>query len=200
MVFCAGGPGAAERFITLKIGPAWPKELQWSGKPTAWDGSAITGIVFDGKIALGGGLDFLWNVNKKSTRIHDNTYRLDQVEKTFMFPVSGYFAFTPIPQFRFHPCVSTQIGLNTMYYSYDSTATALDGSDTRPYDENGFYMGFYWKIAADVLFNIGESSSLFAGVDFQRTKPEKLNKKHGDVFTVRDMNGVGLRMGVRLLY
>ncbi|MBN1759177.1 MAG: hypothetical protein JW863_12705 [Chitinispirillaceae bacterium] len=169
------------------------------GKPTAGDGSLHIGLVFDRKIAFGGGIDFLWNVNKKATPIAGNTYKIEESQKTFMFPISGYLALSPIPQFRFHPCLSTQIGFNTMYYS-NKQDTLQDDESVPGSDENGWYMGFYWKIAGDVMFNLGETSVLFAGLEYQVTRPDKVNVRNDDIFTQRDMNGAGFRFGVRLAY
>lgn len=197
VVLCAGDLFSAERFLVMKIGPTWPKELQLTEKPTAWDGSLVTGLIVDQKIAFGGGVDFLWNVNRKTTKLEGNTYQIDKEEKTFMFPVSGYLAISPIPQFRVQPCISTQLGLNTMYYSSSKDTT---GNRNGSRSENGWYMGFYWKIAADAVFNLGETSGLFAGLDYQFSKPKKLNVKSDDIFTQRDMNGVGIRMGLRVMY
>jgi hypothetical protein len=200
LTLCSGELFSAERFLVMKIGPVWPKALQWTDKPTAWDGSIITGLIVDRKISFGGGVDFLWNVNKKVTPIGTNSYKLEKVERTFMFPASGYLALSPIPQYRFHPCISTQIGLNTMYYSNktDKVENNVTTPDTLP--QNGWYMGFYWKIAADAIFNLGETSGLFVGLDYQVSRPKKLNVKQSDIFTQRDMNGVGIRMGIRVMY
>ena len=189
---------AADRFIQLKIGPTWPKELQWSGKPTAGDGSIHMGLVVDKKIAFGGGVDFLWNVDKNPVHLGGNTYENGDVQKIFMVPVSGYLALSPIPQFRFHPCLSTQIGLNTMYYY--SKSTEEESTGVEQYDENGWYMGFYWKIAGDVMFNLGNTSILFAGMEYQISRPDKLNVESDDIFTELDMNGFGFRFGVRIVY
>jgi hypothetical protein len=188
----------AERFIQLKIGPTLPRALQWSQKPAAGDGSVHVGLIVDKKIAFGGGVDFLWNVYSKPVHLEGNTYKNGDVQKTFMFPISGFLALSPIPQFRVHPCISTQIGFNTMYYS--SKTTKQENTGVQQYDENGWYMGFYWKIAADAGLNIGANSELFAGLEYQIARPKKINVERGDIFTERNMNGVGFRFGVRLAY
>ncbi|MBN1575566.1 MAG: hypothetical protein JW913_03385 [Chitinispirillaceae bacterium] len=195
----AGSVSATERVLTLKIGPTWPQELQWSEKPTAWDASVQAGLTFDRTITIGGGLDFLWNVNEKEKRLGGNQYQRTMTDKTFMFPLSGFFALTPIPYYRFHPCVSVQAGLNTMYFSHKEKK--IEQEDTSSLgNENGWYMGFYLKIAADAIFNIGEQSGLFAGVEYQWSKPKKLKKEDEDIFVRREMRGFGLRMGFRILY
>ena len=188
---------AAENLLVLKIGPTWPKALQWSKKPTAWDASVQGGWVFDRKLAFGGGIDFLWNVNKQTTPISGGgtSYRIENVQKSFMFPISGFLALTPIPDFRVHPCASVQIGLNTLYYSNSADsvlATALR--------ESGWYMGFYCKLAADAVLNLGDKSGLFAGVEYQWATADKLNPGASDILTQRKMGAFGLRMGFRVLY
>ncbi len=193
---------ASERLLQLKIGPAWVKELQWSENPTSWDASIQSGLIFDKKLSFGGELDFLWNINKKATNIRNNTYRLEKIERTFMFPVSGFFALDPIPDFRVHPCASIQMGLNTMYYSHKEKENSRveDIPDNTLIDENGWYMGFYLKIAVDAAFNLGEQSALFAGLDYRWSKPNKLGVKSGEIFTQRNMSGVGIKMGFRVIY
>ncbi|MBN1307550.1 MAG: hypothetical protein JXA18_06515 [Chitinispirillaceae bacterium] len=194
-----GSVSAYERVLTLKIGPTWPRALQWSEKPTAWDASVHSGIIVDRIIAIGGGVDFLWNVNEKTKPVRGNVYEREMIDRTFMFPVSGCLALTPIPDYKFHPCASVQAGLNTMYFSHEEKKK--EQADPLPdFDENGWYMGFYLKIAADAIFNIGEQSGLFAGAEYQWSRPKKLNDKDTDLFTKREMRGFGLRMGFRVLY
>ena len=193
----AGSVRSAERLFLLKIGPTWPKELQWSEKPTAWDGAIQSGLIFDRKVAFGGGIDFLWNVNKKAKPISGTIYRLEKVERTFMFPVSGFFSLDPVPDLLIHPCASIQIGLNTMYYSHKEDS---DLPDTTLPNVDGWYMGFYLKIAADAIFNLGEQSGIFAGFEYQWSKPQKLGVDSGDLFAERNMSGVGIRMGFRVIY
>ena len=86
-----------------------------------------------------------------------------------------------------------------MYYSNRKDTLQENASVEGP-DENGLYMGFYWKIAMDAVFNLGETSGLFAGIEYQFTRPKKITNKDTGTFTQRDMNGFGLRFGVRLIY
>ena len=181
----------AERVLVLKIGPSWPLALRETEKPAAGDASIHAGLVVDGKIAFGGGIDFLWNTNDEAEPIGDDRYHLISTEKTFMFPVSVYLAITPIPDFKFQPCISGQIGLNTMYFSHEEDSIE---------PKNGLYMGIYWKIAADAIYNLGENSGLFAGIDFQWSMPKKVRDEEEDYFYIRDMRGVGIRMGIRVIF
>ena len=86
-----------------------------------------------------------------------------------------------------------------MYYS-NKRDTLKNDAVVQQYDEDGLYMGFYWKIAADVVFNLGETSGLFAGMEYQITRTKKITNKDEGIFTQRDMNGFGFRFGVRLVY
>lgn len=201
MTIGLGASFAAENLLTLQIGPVWPSELWDTKKRTAWDGSVQAGWIFDRKLTFGGGIDFLWNVNKETSPILNspNSSKLRKVERSFMFPVSGFFALTPIPDFRIHPCASIQLGLNTMYYS-KKEEEVQDTATTSTLDENGWYMGFFCKLAADAVLNLGDQSSLFAGVSYQWANMEKLNPAQNDIITQRDMSGTGLRMGFRVLY
>lgn len=188
---------AAERILVLKIGPTWPKELRGSEKPTGWDASIMMGRSVDRKIAFGGGIDFLWNVNDETEPVDSskNKYREISSQRRFMFPVSGYLEITPMPDLVVQPCISGQVGLNTMVYSFKDS---IEGSDSD--DESGLYMGFYWKVAADAIYSIGEKSGLFAGIDFQWSKPKKVKDEEEEHFRIQMMYGVGIRMGLRVLY
>lgn len=190
-----------DRFISLKIGPCWPKALWKSEISTAGDGAASMGWVFEEKLYLGGNVNFLWNVNKKTSLVSGNTYRIEESEKSFMFPVGGTIGLAPIPDYIFYPYISTNIGLGMMYYSNKKDSTRVSDDDRLSIsDENGFYMGFYWKIAADCIYRLGEQVRLFLGIDYQFCNTTKMNQKHGDIFTRRDMSAFGLRGGILLIY
>ncbi|MCX7725558.1 MAG: hypothetical protein N2053_01785 [Chitinispirillaceae bacterium] len=190
-----------DRFISLKIGPCWPSALRFSEISTAGDGSASMGWAFEENLYLGGTINFLWNVNKKSTLLSGNTYRIEESEKSFMFPVSGQIGLAPIPDYMFYPYISTNIGLGMMYYSNKKDSTRVSDEDRLSIsDENGFYMGFYWKIAADCIYKLGEQVRLFLGIDYQLCNTTKMNQQHGDIFTRRDMSAFGLRAGILLIY
>ena len=62
-------------------------------------------------------------------------------------------------------------------------------------------MGFFWKIAADAMVNIGSSTALFAGFEYQWSKPKKLDSDEDESFFYRrDMSGIGIRMGFRAVF
>jgi hypothetical protein len=189
----------ADKLTILKIGPVWPIEMMQTERKTAGDATLIFGGIIDRKVAIGAGLDFLWNTNSEKES-EENGYRLKMVERTFMFPLSGYIAITPIPDYMFHPCVSAQVGLNTLYY-YQQADTVRNENVDKGVDKNGLYMGLYVKVAADAIYNIGDHSGIFIGIDYQWSQPKKLNVEPGDLFPKdRRMNGLGLRVGFRLMY
>lgn len=87
-----------------------------------------------------------------------------------------------------------------MYFAHaeDSIADGQDASSI--VDENGWYFGLYWKIAADAVYDLSEKSGVFAGIDFQWSRPEKIEVNKSDLFTRRDMNGIGIRMGIKVRF
>ena len=189
---------SAEKLLVLKIGPMWPRVLLGGEKSTAWDASIISGLILDKKVAFGGGLDFLWNRNIKQTHETGNTYLVEQTERTLAFPLSAYLSITPFPDLVIYPGLSGQIGLNTMYFSHKE---ASDTAAASLQNENGWYMGFIGKIAADVHFNLGESTALFTGIEYQWSTPKLLSRKQDESrATYRKMSGIGIRMGLRAAF
>jgi len=199
MIFVAGTV-IAEQQLILKIGPTWPVALFDSEKMTSWDASVHGGVAIDKKVAFGGGVDFLWNVNSEVKKVTGNIYRRETKEKTFMIPVSGFVSIDPVPDLIVHPCITGQIGVNTMYFSHAEDSIPDGGASSSVMDENGWYFGFYWKIAADAVYDLSEKSGVFAGIDFQWSQPEKIDVNSSDLFTRRNMNGIGIRMGLRVRY
>jgi hypothetical protein len=120
-----------------------------------------------------------------------------------MFPVTAYLSVTPIPDLFIQPCISGYIGLNTMYFSYKSDSTSYTNQQTDSIfsiDENGWYMGIIWKIAADAVVRLGESSGFYAGVEYQWSKPRKLGTNDENLYIRRNMSGIGIRMGIKVSY
>jgi hypothetical protein len=184
----------------MKIGPTWPRVLLGEESPTAWDAAIVSGLIFDQKMSIGGGVDFLWNNRSKEEKISDNRFRIDSEEKTFMFPVSGYLSIAPLPDLIVNPCVSGQIGLNTMYFSHKENKMEALTPDSLLNDENGWYMGLFWKIALDAMVSIGSSTALYTGIEYQRTQPKKLGSSEDETFFYRrDMSGFGVRLGFRVI-
>lgn len=196
----------AEKQFQAKIGPTWPSALWYTEKPTAWDASLQLGSVFDDKVAIGGAIDFLWNKDAKEHKVNSYVSQVDVLQRTFMFPVTAFLSITPAPDLFVQPCISGYVGLNTMYFSYkgDSYNNSTDNSvvkhDTISIDGNGWYMGLIWKVALDAVVHLGESSGLFAGLEYQWSKPRKLGSNDGNLYIRRNMSGIGIRMGIKVSY
>jgi hypothetical protein len=189
---------AEDQSVILKIGPVWPRVLLGTEHSTAWDATLLTGATFDRRVTIGGGLDFLWNVASKETRIKNNAYRVDMEERTIMFPISGYLSLTPLPDLQVTPTLSGQLGLNTMYYSHEERKKENTTPDSALTDENGWYMGLYWKLALDAVVSVSENVGFFVGVDYQHSKPKKLGERNSDAIVRRDMSGIGIRAGLNI--
>ena len=194
------GTVSAEQHLILKIGPVWPVALFKSEKTTSWDASILGGVAIDRKVAIGGGIDFLWNVNSDVEKVSGNIYRRETTEKTFMIPVSGYVSIDPVPDLIVHPCITGQIGVNMMYFAHAEDSISVGEDISSVVDENGWYFGLYWKIAADAVYDLSEKSGVFAGIDFQWSQPEKIDVNKSDLFTRRNMNGIGIRLGLRVRF
>lgn len=188
----------AEKQFALKIGPAWPSALWNTEKPTAWDASIQSGALFDDKVAIGGVIDFLWNNDAKETNKGNGIYEINVTQRTFMFPLSLYLSISPVPDLLIHPNIGGSVGLNTMYFSYKGESTdPLDNSDL---DGNGWYMGVIWKVYTDAELKLGRNSCLFAGIEYQWSKPRKLGSSDGNLYLRRNMSGLGIRMGIKVSY
>lgn len=198
LVFCVTAVSNAENLMVLKIGPVWPRVLLNSEKPTAWDASFQSGALFDNIVAFGGGVDFLWNRNEKGIKIDENTFQLETKEKTLMFPITAFISITPVPDLIVQPVISGQIGLNTMYFSHEEKDPPIADLEPDLHNENGWYMGLIWKLALDASVRLGERTSVFAGFEYQWSKPKKLDEARDDIYTIRNMSGVGIRMGLRI--
>jgi hypothetical protein len=187
---------ASDKTVILKIGPTWPKVLLGSDHSTAWDATVISGATIDKRVTIGGGIDFLWNVYSKETRIHNNAYRVDMEERTFMFPISGYLSLSPVPDLKVCPVLSGQLGFNTMYYSHKENKKEVTTPDSELTDENGWYMGLYWKLALDAVVSLSENAGFFVGIDYMHSKPKKLGVDAKDEIVRRNMSGIGIRAGL----
>jgi len=174
---------ASEKLFSLKIGPSWPSAIS-----TSWDGELLYGSLIDKKVGFGIAADFLWNTNpvEKDSAGLKRTVRN---ESHYMFPVMGFLAFDPIPAAMIHPLLKFEIGYNSLVYSRtpDSTIAA-----------SGYYYGLIIKIGIDGLYNLGEQTAIFAGLDYQWADTRNMANASG-YFYRRDMSGMGLRMGFRFL-
>jgi hypothetical protein len=156
------------------------------------------GMSVDRVVDVGGAVDFLWHTVAEERKIEGNVYQRDTQESTYMFPVTAYLRLNPVSHLMIHPVVQAQVGLNTMYFSHQSEA--IDSRDTETtVDESGFYMGAIWKFAADARYQVGDNSTLFAGLEYLLSRPKRIDTA-SDIFVRRNMSGLGLRLGVMLVY
>lgn len=188
--FFSGSRG--ENLLLLKIGTTWPQVLLSTGIPSG-DAELEYGLIIDRKVGFGIAGDFLWNV--RSTERKDSLgthYRTLSSQKTFMFPIMGFFFIDPLPNLIVHPVAGFQIGYNSMIYSYTETTDTSAAKPLSPY----FY-GLIIKASLDALYNLGERSSLFLGLEYQWADTKTTSNTNG-LFDKRDMSGIGLRAGFRV--
>jgi len=182
-----------ESLLTLKIGPSWPQALLSTGIPSG-DAEIDYGVMIDKKVGFGLSADFLWNVQSTTTRTDSGAhYKILSEQKTFMFPIMGFFVLDPVPKLIVHPVGRFQIGYNSMIYSYKVATDIVAAQPLSPY----FY-GLIIKAGVDALYNLGENSSLFLGLEYRWAGTETTSNTNGE-FDKRDMSGVGIRAGVRVL-
>jgi hypothetical protein len=195
--------GALERTLRLSIGPAWPHILLDTEKKTAWNAGIAAGVTVDRKIGVGGACSFLWQINREEEQIESYATRILDEQKTFMWPLTGYLFINPLPDLIVHPVIEGRIGFNMLYYTESRSDTQPAGSDGQ-FDPNGLYIGLIGAIGADAHFQIGDNSSLFAGLSYtwtDPTKPSKVELSNGSAVEVhRNMRGIGIRMGVSMTY
>jgi hypothetical protein len=187
----------AERMLSMKIGMTWPRTLLSTGVPSG-DAEANYGIIVDKKVAIGISGNFLWNVQSKEERVQDASttrFKIVSEQKTFMFPVMGFFQIDPVPDLIVHPIARFQIGYNSMIYQYNQAdeAAGATSSTVSPY----FY-GLIMKAAVDGLYDLGEQSSLFLGIEY-RWADTKTASNSKDLFDKRNMGGIGLSAGFRVI-
>jgi hypothetical protein len=183
----------AEKLFSMKIGTTWPQVLLRTGIPSG-DVEINYGMLIDRKVGFGIAADFLWNVmNKEARDSSGDHFYITSEQKTFMFPIMGFFLLDPMPDLVVHPVARFEIGYNSMIYSYNSKVDALAVKPLSPY----FY-GLIIKASIDGLYNLGERSALFLGLEYQWAGTTTTNNNVG-LFDKRDMGGIGLRAGFRVL-
>ena len=67
-----------------------------------------------------------------------------------------------------------------------------------PNSKSGYYYGLIVKFGVDGLYNLGEQTAIFAGLEYQWADT-KTNSDNKGLFSRRDMSGIGIRMGFRFL-
>ncbi len=194
-------PPRAENLLSLKIGTTWPQALLNTGIPSG-DAELQYGIIVDRKIAFGVAGDFLWNTRSKDVQdTSTGKWHVLSADKSFMFPVLGFVMIDPVPNLIVHPSAQFQIGFNSMYsittgQNYDTTKTPHDTTTTSHSD---YYYGLIMKAIVDANYNLGESSTIFLGVEYQWAGTKTQSNTAG-LFAKRDMSGIGLRAGFRVAF
>ena len=184
----------AENMFSVKIGTTWPQALLSTGICSG-DAALEYGIIIDKKIAFGLTGDFLWNTRSKDVK--DTTtgqWRVQSADKTFMFPILGFFMLDPVPALIVHPSAQFQIGYNSII----SVTSGLDPNG-KVSSHSDYYYGLIIKAIVDACYNIGESSTLFLGLEYQWADT-KTNSNTNGLFNKRDMSGIGLRAVFRVAF
>lgn len=184
----------AEKLFSMTIGMDWPQALLNSGIPTG-DAEINYGALIDRKVGFGLAADFLWNVQNNDQRDSSSHFKVITERKTFMFPIMGFFILDPVPNLIIHPVGRFEIGYNSMIYSYKSKDTTA-GAAAIPLSP--YFYGLIIRAGIDGLYNIGERSALFIGLEYQWAGTSTTNNTDG-LFDKRDMSGIGLRAGFRVL-
>jgi hypothetical protein len=184
---------AAENLLSLKFGPAWPQALLSTGS-ASWDAGLEYGIIVDKKVGFGIATDFLWNVDSKEAKDSSGQhYTTISEKKTFMFPLMGFFQLDPAPDLIVHPIVRFQVGYNSMIYKYKQQLAGTESKPLSPY----FY-GLIIKGGIDGVYNLGEHSGMFLGLEYQWADM-KTASNTGGLFDKRDMSAVGIHIGFRVI-
>lgn len=192
---------ASNKTLTMKFGPYWPEDLKHSERSTAFDWSFLSGINFDKVVILGAGFDFIWNKNSKENKIAPRVFQEELIERTLMFPITAFLSISPFPDFLVSPSISGQAGIGFMHFTkqdiYFIDVIPIESLPTF-YDENGWYFGSVFKVAADALVNLSPNVSLFGGVDHMWSKPKRIKRYDSHLYTRRNMSGWGVRCGLNL--
>jgi hypothetical protein len=194
--FPPASQASSERLLSFHIGPSWPLKTG-----SAWNAAVMFGTFIDKQVGFGLSGDFLWHTKtweKDSTNSEDRvvgTYTTKN-ESSYMFPVTGFFIFDPIPEQMVHPVVKFEIGYNSMVYNFTERVPNPAEVPMR----TGYYYGLIIKAGIDGLYDVGEQVAIFAGLDYQWAETKSMKDKVSGLFSHRDMGGAGLHIGCRLLY
>jgi hypothetical protein len=151
------------------------------------------GAFIDRKVGFGLATDFLWNIDTKEATTGTH-FTIVNEKKTFMFPIMGFFLIDPLPGLMVHPVARFEIGYNSLIYSYKYK----DSADAVLKPLSPYFYGLIIKASLDGLYNLGERSALFLGLEYQWAGTTTTNNTEG-LFDKRDMSGIGLRAGFRVL-
>jgi len=183
----------AEKLFSGSIGMVWPQALLNTGIPTG-DAELNYGMLIDKKVGFGIAADFLWNVQANDQKDTSSHYKVISERRSFMFPIMGFFILDPVPNLIIHPVGRFEIGYNSMIYSYKSQDTTV-GAAAKPLSP--YFYGLIVKAGIDGLYNLGERSALFVGLEYQWAATSTTNNTEG-LFDKRDMSGIGIHAGFRV--
>lgn len=190
-------PCFGQHLFEFKLGPSWPQDRLNMGSPVIDIGLAY-GLIVDRKIGFGLATNFLWSTKTNETHDPSGYWKISSDEQFYMFPIMGFFMLDPMPEKIIHPVVHFNIGYNSMIYSVqtDSSSTVTGSRPTS--SVSPYYYGLIIKTGVDGLYNIGERSSLFLGLEYQWANTETKSNSE-NLFDKRDMSGLCLRFGFRVL-
>jgi hypothetical protein len=177
---------ASEKLFSLKIGPTWP-----SVTSTSWDAELMSGAFIDRTVGFGIAADFLWN-SKIEAHESGNTIITTKDESFYMFPIMGFIVFDPLPAALIHPMLKGEIGYNSLSYNLNAVNPDLKAP------ANGYYYGLIVKFGIDGLYNFGEQSAAFLGLEYQWAETKK-SAGQPNIYYRIDMSGMGLHLGFRFL-
>ncbi len=192
--------GYSQQVINIGIGPCWPKDIREnSNQKTSWNATVEWGRVFDDIVIIGADFDFLWNrytdeTSSDTSEMAGSITEVDSVTSWYNFPVSLFLAVDPISQYRMHFQVRGQIGFNMMAYKQESKV-----NDEKA-DNSGFYVGLIGKAGADGIFDIGEHSAVFAGIEQQWKSVKKSKDDSETSYYEQNISGPGIRMGFSFMF
>jgi hypothetical protein len=186
--------------LRLHIGPLWPRELLHSDKPTQWDLGLGYGIMVDKIIGVGVGMDFMWNrtANEVPVDSEPGLVELTRRESSYLFPVYAFVTIDPMSRFVVHPALTFNLGYNSMVYNFDDEQELTTGKAPEN-DPDGYYFGWFIRLALDALVNLGENAALFVGVDYQWANTRSA-KTEDNTYQRRNMGGVGVKGGLRVIF
>jgi hypothetical protein len=188
-------PCFGQHLFEFKLGPSWPEGRLKMASPV-FDIGLAYGLIVDRKVGFGLATDFLWST--KTSEVPSNgLYKITSDEQFYMFPIMGFFLLDPMPDMVIHPVAHFNIGYNSMIYSVKMDSTSSAGN--RPTSSvSPYYYGLIVKTGIDGLYNIGERSALFLGLEYQWAgTATKSNSEN--LFDKRDMSGLCLRFGFRAI-
>lgn len=184
----------AENAISIAIAPTWPSKntfIKNADKKAMWDTEISWGISFDDRITIGAQADFMWHIEKfTEAQANDEPDVIKSKTKNIAFPISGFIALSPIPQYKLHPVIKVQAGYNSVVVKH----TDYDNADQAEVDKHdGYYNGFLARFGADAVYDLGKQSSIFTGFHYQISTVSKDNRE-------LDMNAPMLKIGLSVYY